>query len=251
MSRDPRDYAGEVYLYGVVPAETAAPADLQGIQSQPVEVLEHESVAVLVSEVDPDQILGTPDDLLAHTQLLDAVARQTPVLPLAFGTVVPEAAAVVEDILSPSQQEYAAGLENVDGHAQYTVSVTFDRDTVLREIITELPEAAHLREQIAGTTEDQTRPQRIQLGELMVRGLEQRQPAAAAPVIDRLQEVTSDLTEHERRQPDDVIELAALVAHQQAEEFEEVVEDLAREFHPRCKFRLVGPQAPYDFVPKV
>ncbi|RJN32999.1 GvpL/GvpF family gas vesicle protein [Nesterenkonia natronophila] len=251
MSSNVRDYAAEVYLYGVVPAQTELPSDLQGVQAQPVHLVEHGRVAMLASEVDQDQELGTPDDLLAHTKTLDEVASHSPVLPLAFGTVLPDAQAVADDVLVPGEEAYHSAIQNVTGHAQYTLTVTFDRETLLREIVQEVPEAEQLRATIAGTTEDETRPQRIQLGELMVKALEQRQPEAAAPVLERLNQVTDDLTEHERRQPDDVTEVAALVASHQTEAFEEAVEDLAREYHPRCKFRLVGPQAPYDFVPEV
>jgi hypothetical protein len=251
MSSDVRDDAAEVYLYGVVPHDTEVPPDLQGVQGQPVQLIEHGRLAVLASEVDLDQVLGTPDDLLAHTKILDEVASRSPVLPMAFGTVLPDAQAVTDDVLEPSQDAYHTAIQEVEGHAQYTLTVTFDRETLLREIVEEVPEAEQLRATIAGTTEDETRPQRIQLGELMVRALEQRQPEAAAPVLERLEKVTDDLTEHERRQPDDVAEVAALVAGHQTQAFEDAVEDLAREYHPRCKFRLVGPQAPYDFVPEV
>lgn len=251
MNQLEEDYAAEVYLYGVVQADTELPPELAGVQDQPVHRVEHGGIAMLASNVDPDQALGTPDDLLAHTRVLNDTAGGASVLPLAFGTVVPDARAVVDDVLQPNSEAYAQALRHVADKAQFTLSVTFDRETLLREIIDEVPEAGRLRETIAGTSEDQTRPQRIQLGELMVRELEKRQPAAAEPLIERLQSVTADLAEHERRQPDDVLEVAALVDRDRVDAFDSTVEELARDSHPRCTFRLVGPQAPYDFVPEV
>lgn len=239
------------YLYGVVPADTQLIPSLAGVQGQPVRLVERGSVAAVVSDMDPVEVLGTPEDLLGHTRLLDTLASTTAVLPLAFGTVLPGDADIGTEVLEPRESGYFAGLQKLTGHSQYTLLVRFDRDTLLREIVEEVPEAAQLRESIAGTTEDETRPQRIRLGELIVKAFEVRQPEEAAPILERLKKVTADLVVHDQGQPDDVAEIAALVAYDGAEDFEQVVEELAAEQHPRLSFRLVGPQAPYDFVPEV
>ncbi|GAA4916335.1 GvpL/GvpF family gas vesicle protein [Nesterenkonia rhizosphaerae] len=239
----------EQYLYGIVPAEAQLPSGLVGVHDQPVRLKKHGQVAAVLSATDPVEALGTPEDLLAHTRVLDSLGSSGPVLPLAFGTLVPDEQVLVTDVLEPQQDAYYAGLQDIAGHCQYTVTVTFDRETLLREVLDEVPEAADLREAIAGTTEDQTRPQRIRLGELMVNAFEARQPAAADPVLDRLDEAAARMVVHERRQPDDVAETAVLVANEQTHAFEQTVEELAQKYHPRLRFRLLGPQAPYDFVP--
>ena len=251
MSDTAEDGPNDQYLYGIVFADTSLPASLEGVQGQPVRLLECERVAAVISETLPAEALGTPDDLLAHTRLLDTLAAEGPVLPLAFGTVVPGGDAVEAEVLQPREDEYYSGLQQVSGHTQYTVTVTFDRDVVMREIVDEVPEAAELRAAIAGTSEDETRPQRIQLGELMVNAFEERKPAAAEPVLDRIEEVAAEMAVHDQRQPEDVAEVAVLVANEASEAFEQQIEELARRSHPRLRFRLVGPQAPYDFVPEV
>lgn len=239
------------YLYGIVHADSELTPSLQGVQGQPVRLVAHGDVAAVVSDMDPVEVLGTPEDLLGHTRLLDTVASDTSVLPLAFGTVLPGDADIGTEVLEPRESGYLSGLQAIDGHSQYTLLVRFDRETLLREIVEDVPEAAQLRETIAGTTEDETRPQRIRLGEIIVRSFEARQPGEAEPILEKLRTVTADMTVHEQGQPDDVAEIAVLVAYDGAEAFEEAVEELAEEKHPRLTFRLVGPQAPYDFVPEV
>lgn len=251
MSASADSGAGDQYLYGIVAADDDLPAGLQGVQGQPVGVLEYGRVAAVVSDAESPEALGTPDNLLAHTRLLDAVAAQVPVLPLAFGAVVPGAEAVLEDVLRPREEDYYAGLQDVSGRMQYTLSVTFDRETVMREIVQEVPEVAQLRSVISGTSEDETRPQRIRLGELMVHAFEERQPAAAEPVLQSVENFAARTAIQEQRQPEDVVQVAVLVEDGETESFEQLIEDLAETYHPRLKFRLVGPQAPYDFVPEV
>lgn len=251
MSAAAESGAGDQYLYGIVLTAAELPAGLQGVQGHPVRMLEHGRIAAVVSDAESPEELGTPDNLLAHTRLLDALTAHVPVLPLAFGTVVPGADAVLEDVLKPREEDYYAGLQDVSGRMQYTLSVTFDRDTVMREIVQEVPEVAQLRSAIAGTSEDETRPQRIRLGELMVHAFEERQPAAAEPVLQRVESIAARTAVQDQRQPEDVVQVAVLVDDDETESFEQHIEDLAETFHPRLRFRLVGPQAPYDFVPEV
>jgi hypothetical protein len=55
----------------------------------------------------------------------------------------------------------------------------------------------------------------------------------------------------EAGQADDVVELAALVDNGSQMQFERKAENLAKKFAGRITFRLLGPQAPYDFVGEV
>lgn len=237
------------YLYGIVLADHALRSDDGGVQGLPVRTVGFGRLAAVVGDLESPDDLGTPDDLLAHTRVLDAIAATDPVLPLAFGTVVPADAAIDAEVLGSDEQQYVDALLRLEGHAQYTLLVRFDRDAALREIIEQNDEAAELRASIAGTTEDQTRPQRIRLGEIVVRTLEHRRPAEAAPILDRLAVVTSEVSEREAGQVEVVTEVAVLVRYDEAETFESAVEDMAERSHDRLRFRLVGPQAPYDFVP--
>ena len=248
---DSSDPTRDLYLYGIVHAGTELTPSLHGVQNQLVRLVERGGVAVVASEMDPVEVLGTPQDLLAHTQLLDTLASTTAVLPLAFGTVVTGDTDVGTEVLEPRESGYLAGLESLTGYWQYTLLVRFDRDTLLREIVNQTPEVAQLRDTIAGTSEDETRPQRIRLGELIVKAFDARQPGEAEPILQRLGEVTADMAVHEQGQPDDVVEVAALVSYERTETFEQVVEELAEAHHPRLTYRLVGPQAPYDFVQEV
>ncbi|HIW99943.1 MAG TPA: GvpL/GvpF family gas vesicle protein [Candidatus Nesterenkonia stercoripullorum] len=240
-----------LYLYGIISSEAAVPQNLEGLQGQRVRTTSHGPVAVVFSEMDEVEALGTPEDLLAHTRVLDAVGASEPVLPLVFGTVVAGGTALDEDILQPRAAGYAAGLESIRGCTQYSLVVRFDRDVLLREIVEENAEAADLRGVIAGTSEDETRMQRMRLGEIVVHALETKQPAESAAVVSRIEEFAHEISIRETGQPEDVVELAALVQREQMESFERVVEELAEQLHPRITFRLIGPQAPYDFVPEV
>lgn len=238
----------DLYLYGIVLAGRELPAGDGGVQGSPVHTVEFGRVAAVLGELEPTDVLGTPDDLRAHTRVLDEIAKTDPVLPLAFGTVVAGDSSIEDDVLAPREQEYFDALTELDGHTQYTVLVRFDRDEALRDIIADNPEAAQLRHEITDTTEDQTRLQRIRLGELVVKTMESWKPAEAEPILERLSSVTSQIAPREGGQAEDVIEVAVLVRYDAAQTFDAAVEELAEAAADRLRYRLIGPQAPYDFV---
>lgn len=78
----------QLYVYGIIPGSAEPPAQLVGVEESPVEVSRFDDLAVVVTPVDPDAEIGTPDNLLAHSTVLDAIAAEIPVLPMAFGTIV-------------------------------------------------------------------------------------------------------------------------------------------------------------------
>ena len=50
--------------------------------------------------------------------------------------------------------------------------------------------------------------------------------------------------------PEDVVNVAFLVERDRQEEFENAVEGVGEELVGRVRLRLLGPVAPYDFVPE-
>ena len=232
------------YLYGLVRAdEVALPAGLEGVGGRAVEVSPLDGCAALVSaDVDRDAF-GLPGDLLAHTRTLDEVARSQTVVPVAFGTFVdgdPDAGSL--------GRTFTSVVDRVEGAVQLTLTVRYREDVVLGELVQEDRRIAALRRRTAGTPESLLRGERLRLGELVVQGLDRKAEADAERIVGALAPLTREIAVRGRRQADDVVELAALVDRDRAEAFEAVCDGVAAGFSGRARFRLIGPQAPYDFV---
>src|SRR5215469_6227579 len=158
-----------VYIYGILPGDVEVQPDVPGVGTPPgeVRIVRHRDLAALVSDIDPGLPLGQPEDLIAHEELLDATAAGVPVLPLRFGAVVASDDAVAEELLGAHYDDFSEALRQLEGHAQYVVKGRYVEDAVLREVLTENPEAARLGDQIRGADENATRELRMQLGELI------------------------------------------------------------------------------------
>lgn len=242
------DESGQLYVYGIITATANLPAQLVGIEQSPVEVSRHGNLAAVVTSVNTDEEIGTPDNLLAHSTVLDAIAAEIPVLPMTFGTIVPTADEFNETVLIENESDFLEALERLEGTAQYSVRARYIRDAVLTDLVEQNPQVARLRETIAGTGEDETRQERIELGELIVGAFENLRVVHAQQIIDAVSPTVEDFVEQEGGQVEDVVELAVLVHRDSVTEFEDALETVAEQLHHRIHFQLLGPQAPYDFV---
>ena len=219
------------YVYGLVAADAELPDGLRGLgPSGEVTTVEHDGVAALVGDVPADRPLGTRDDLMAHENVVDTVAAATTVLPMRFPAVV-EHDQVVEELLVPHHDRFV-------------------REVLVQEIVEEEPAVAELQERIRGVPEDASYYDRVKLGEIVAKAMEQRRDVDARDIVERLSPFARQVSSSTPGQPDDVVEAAFLVARDGAEEFEKEVEELGADTHEWLRLRLLGPLAPYDFVPE-
>jgi hypothetical protein len=248
-ARPAEDRTRACYVYGVVRADTRLPDELSGIAGGEVSLVRHEDLAGVISEISPQQTLGTRDDLLAHEAVVEALAAETTTLPLRFGAVVTTADAVVEEMLGPYHDWFTSVLEELDGARELAVSGEYVEDTVLREVIEEEPEVAQLRERIRELPEDAAYYDRIRLGELIVKALDEKRQADTDEVVRVLEPYSADVALRTPPGEDTAADVAFLVTDQDLSDFEQAVDELGERWAGRVRLRMVGPLAPYDFVP--
>jgi hypothetical protein len=238
------------YVYGLVGADTDLPDGLAGLgPSGRVSTIAHGRVAAIVSDVPTDRPLGTRDDLLAHEAVVDTVAAAVAVLPMRFPAVVEEEG-VVKELLAPHHDHFEAVLGELEGRVQFTLKGRYEQDVVLREVLEGHNEIQGLQEKVRELPEEASYYDRVRLGELVVAALEERRDAEAAQMLERLHPFAVSTVANPPGQPEDLINAAFLVERERAREFEDTVEDLGRDLIDRVRLRLLGPLAPYDFVPE-
>jgi hypothetical protein len=246
----PEEVDALLYVYGLVLAGTDVPEDLEGVGGERVQVVDLGDVAVLVSELPGGEVVGLPAEVRAHAGVLDTVAATIPVLPMRFGTAVPDIDAIEEAVPAERLEGYAENLRDLADAVQFTVRAQYVEQAVLAELVEEEPEIRELRESTRDQPEDATYYARIRLGELVVKGFERKREADAAQLLETITSSALEVRTRETGQVDDVLEAAALVRRGQQDAFEKAVDALAARAADRIVFRLVGPQAPYDFVPE-
>jgi hypothetical protein len=236
------------YVYGILPGDIELSGEVTGVGDAPVRVVRSGELAALVSEVDPASPLGSPEDLVAHQEMLDASAAEVPVLPMRFGAVLASEEAVATELLDAHHDGFSAALEELEGRAQYVVQGRYAEPAILEEVLSENQQAERLRREIRGTDPEATRDAQIRLGEIINDALSAKREADTQLLGDAVAGhcVASVVREpsHER----DAVHVALLVGTDQEREMERAIDDLARRWTGRVEVRLLGPMAAYDFA---
>jgi Gas vesicle synthesis protein GvpL/GvpF len=247
---NPVDAEKPTYVYGLIKADTEIPDGLTGLgPSGRVSTIAHGRVAALVSDVPIDRPLGVRGDLVAHETVLDTVAARDAVVPMRFPAVVEEHA-VVDELLAPNEDHFVALLEDLEGRAQFTLTGRYEQDAVLREVLQGDEEIRALREKVRELPEDASYYDRVRLGELIVRALEQRREVDGGHIVEKIEPFAVASVSNQLAAPEDVVNVAFLVERERQEEFENAVEGVGEELAGRVRLRLLGPVAAYDFIPE-
>jgi hypothetical protein len=238
------------YVYGILPGDVKLQADIDGVGNPPgkIRLVRSGDLAALVSDVDTARPLGTPEDLRAHQEILDSTATGSPVLPLRFGAVLTDEDAVVTELLEPHHDDFVSALDTLDGLAEYLVKGRYVEQAILGEILSQDPAAAQLADQIRGADDDATRNLRIQLGELINNSVAESREAATQVLLSAMQDHCEGSFVRDPTHELDAVHVAFLLEESQADELEQVAEDLASRWQGLVQLRVLGPMAPYDFV---
>lgn len=239
-----------IYVYGIVPGDVELNSGVQGVGDPPGEIrlVRSGDLAALVSDVDIAKPLGTPEDLQAHQEILDATVADAPVLPSRFGAVLTSEEAVAEELLDANHDQFSAALEQLEGLAEYVVRGRYAEQALLEEILSENSTAARLRERIRGTDPDATRELRIQLGEIINNAIAEKRKADTHLLVSAMKDHCADSAVRPATSELDAVYVAFLIEADKADELERVVTDLGDRWEGRVELNVRGQMAPYDFV---
>lgn len=233
---------GQAYVYGILAAGVPVPVGLSGVGEAPVETLPAGALQLVVGLIDPARF-GLAADLLAHSTVVDRISLESDIVPMAVGTFIPvplDTAAV--ERLTAADRRVRTGIA---GAVQYSLAVRYREEVALAELVGEDREIARLRDR---TRRGQASyADQLRLGELVVAGLERKARSDAERILPALGPVRA-VRRRKRSGPESVVELAVLVDRGAIGAYEHAVDALAAQQADRMRFRLLGPQAPYDFV---
>lgn len=238
------------YIYGILPGDVELSSRIDGVGEPPgpVSLVRSGGLAALVSHVNPQNPLGSPQDLSAHKEILDATATAAPVLPMRFGAVLASDEAVSQELLDPYRGQFTATLAELEGRVQYVIKGRYVERAILEEILSENPRAGWLREQIRGKDPYATRELRIELGEIINGMVEEKRRSDTQAVGDAMEGHCVASAVRQPTHEQDAVNVAFLVDASQDEELGRATGNLAREWEGRVELSLLGPMAAFDFA---
>ncbi|MEU6678531.1 GvpL/GvpF family gas vesicle protein [Streptomyces sp. NPDC046925] len=234
------------YVYGITASShPSLPEGMEGVgkPARLVRILEEGDLAAIVSDA-PEGLRPKRNDLLAHQNVLSEAGAAGPVLPMRFGNVAPDDAAVT-GVLAERAEHYRERLATLEGKVEYNVKASHDEQAALHRVMADNPEVQALAEanrQAGGGSYEQ----KLQLGEMVVTALQGRE-AEDAVELHRILEPAAFAVSVGPESTGWLANLSFLVERDSAEVFLAAVEE-ARKGHPHIELRMNGPLPPYSFV---
>ncbi|MBL7494236.1 GvpL/GvpF family gas vesicle protein [Frankia sp. AgB1.9] len=250
-----------LYAYGITDA-AAATDDIVGLDDQtPVETIRVGQAALVTSTIDLDMLAGLEQEVsetgqlsesgrladLAsrHDRVMRLLLDRGPVLPLRFGTVLPDRPRA-ERLLRLSEGELAAELDHVRDHREWGLRVTPPDKHDAREQAQDTPDAGPATtEEASGTAYLSARRDDLRsaaLREEHLTGLTRR-------IHDELAALASDVEMRSGRPGAGRLNAAYLVGRAAEDDFLDAAATATRELADAgCEGRLTGPWPPYSFV---
>jgi hypothetical protein len=213
---------------------------------KPVRIVRENGFSAVVSDAMRSQYDASRANIGAHERIVRQAFDRGDVLPMRFGSVARDDQ-TVQSFLRDKHDVLEKSLAELHGRAELALKVLWDRDAVLREILTQNDEIRALRDAIRTRPEDETYDERVELGRLTSEALEQRRNDEVERILARLRPkaVAVDVKPGSETM---VLNAAFLVDQRALEGFDEEVSTVSREMSDRLTFRYLGPLPPYSFV---
>jgi len=202
-------------------------------------------LAAIVSDVDPDARVQR-EDLLAHAHVLEAIVEDTTVLPMRFGVILGSEEELSEQVLQTGESRLLVLLDEFDGLQQLAVKAVHDEEEVLRSLLEQDSQVRAFRDSVvAGGA---THEAKLELGQMVARGIEAIERMDAAMLIDELRPLVRDVKVEDSSKRKNVLDAALLVRRADRAQVDKAIAGVIRRLPPRLRLRYVGPQPPYAFI---
>ncbi|MEA2448669.1 MAG: hypothetical protein QOG63_601 [Thermoleophilaceae bacterium] len=235
-------------VYGIARAGAKLSPPPAGIEGRPVSTLAAGPVAALVSDAPEGPVKASRRNLMAHAGVLQHAVAEACVLPMRFGMVMPDAAAVESELLGEHEERLVAQLDAFEQLVEVDLKLVSPEDEELRAILAERPDIAELRERLKGQAPDATYYERIQLGQMVAEAAEARRAAALTQVVGALEPLTVETEVSDPAHEHMLVNVAFLAERARLAELDVVVRELSTEMGESIRFKYVGPLPPYHFV---
>jgi Gas vesicle synthesis protein GvpL/GvpF len=235
------------YVYGIVEPDARAPGG-KGIGGARLQLVRGEDSAALVSDLGERTLRFGREEMLVHGQVLERALAKGTVLPMRFGIVMSGPEEIHSRLLDEHGPELREQLAELAGKVEIRIRATYDEQSLLREVVRDVPEIAQLRASMQGLSADATYYARIRLGELVAGAVERRRERDAEAILDALAGAALDVEpgrgSHERI----VFQASFLVEQGRLAEFDRLLDRIADGYGGWIRFKYTGPLPPHSFV---
>jgi len=224
-----------IYLYAITDhSEESVPAE-PGLEGTSLFSLTYQDIAAVVSPLATSTVSPTDDNLWRHEAIVEALMADRTVLPVRFGTVLADEAAV-KAVLTTHYANFVADLERVRGRVELGLRVLWNDDAPPPQPSPASRGGSGRAYLLARLEEERQR-----------QAQRQRAEALADEIHSPLAQMAVESTRQVLITPRLLLTAAYLVEREQVAAFRREVEALSAAY-PELRFLCTGPWPAYNFV---
>lgn len=220
-------------------------ANLIGLNDTPVDVIEHEDLAVIVSPIADTKLRPQRKLLAAHQNVVTDIAKKWNSLPVAFGLIA-ESEQNVREVLSRNADLLREQLIRIQGCVEMFLSLKWTAENIFQFFVEKFPELKKSRDYVASGAA--TREEQIELGRQFEQTLSSERERLSAQVMSHVSPICREIDLQPQRNETEILRVACLIERDKEEEFTQAIYKAASQFSDEFQFSFNGPWPPYSFV---
>jgi len=239
-----------VYVYGVLAAQAAgawATSLGAGIGAQTIALLLAGDLAALISAGPSAPIPRSRRNMLDHTSVLERAMTHATILPLRFGTIAPNEAAL-RGCIAGNRAAFRDALRGIEGRVELGLKASWRKESIFSDIVERDPGLRAMRDRLQMRPAGETYYERIELGRRVEAALAGRRDAEQSAILAELVPLAERHESLRAHDEDMILNHAFLVPRAAEAGFDAAVARLAERSGDRLEFRYVGPVPPFNFV---
>jgi hypothetical protein len=238
---------GKIYLYAIIAGDEDRAYEEAGIDQSKLYAISAGHIAAVVSDVVGENVRPERARLAAHHQVLKKLMAESTPLPMSFGIVADNPAAV-RRMLARNQDVLLTQLQHVAGKVEMGLRVNWDVGNIFEYFVNTHPELRIARDRLLGSNCQPTQEQKIEVGRMFDRLLNDDRETHSDLAMEIFASHECEIKRLKCRNEREVMNLACLVKREAVPQFEAAVFQIAKQFDNNFALDYNGPWAPHNFV---
>ena len=238
------------YVYCIIETKQERNFGSLGVgEGNEVLTIGYDNLSMVVSNHPLGKFTVSRENMLAHEKVIEAVMREfDAVLPVRFGTIA-ASADEIRNLLDRRYREFKEALKSVDHKVELGVKgIWINMGSVFSEVVDENKQIKKLKADLQAQKEKKNIQAKMGVGKMVAEELEEKKETEAQAIVKELKGAAVDYKLNKTISEEMFMNAAFLVDKGREKEFDNIMDDLGRQYKDRIKFMYAGPLPPYNFV---
>ncbi len=237
------------YIYGIVKDSENRKYDILGFEKMNISSIARDGLSAIISETDSEKYSFEKKNIMIHEKTIESIMKlHKDILPARF-SLIAEDEDQIKKILMNEKEEFISLFETIAGKKELGIKLLIkDAKLFLDTVINKYDAIIAERDRLKNIPPHECYYDIIALGKNIEETVEYEKTKIADMVFDKLNKISEDGIQSKTYSEKMILNAAFLVNNDKEEEFDILVDEIAREYSETLHVKYVGDLPPYNFV---